>query len=344
MLRLPTSKLSVRLCVGVSLFAALLVSLTSTYGVASAQSFNANAAQGLQISPASIELNGEKGKTYTLKIKVLNVTSSDLTYTSSTHDFGAQDETGSPKILLDGSLPAGASVRSWIGTIDQFTLRGQEPRQFDVTVTIPSNAEPGGHYGVLSFSGRAPELNGPGVGMTASTGLLILIRVDGVINEKLSLATFATERDGKQHSLFEASPIDFVTRLKNEGNVHVKPIGSIQVHDMFGGLVTTIPVNEKAGNVLPSSIRRFDSDLTKDWMIGRYNADLTLSYGTHGQAITNTISFWVIPYKLVLVGLFILVTIGFIFSRLIKVYNRRIIAKSRNENTPKNKKHPNKKG
>lgn len=343
MLRLQTSKLFARLLVGTSLVVALLISLFGTYSVASAQSFDANAAQGIQISPASVELNAEKGKTYTLKIKVLNVTSSDLTYTTSTHDFGAQGETGSPRIFPDGYLPAGASVTSWISAIDQFTLHGHEPRQFNVTVTIPSNAEPGGHYGVLSFSGKASETSNPSVGLTATTGLLILIRVDGAITEKLSLASFTAEQGGKQHSFFEASPINFVTRLKNEGNVHVKPVGSIQIHDMFGGLVATLPVNAAIGNVLPTSIRRFDSQLTKDWMIGRYNADLTLGYGTTGQAITNTISFWVIPYKLILAVLFILLTVVFILARMIKVYNRHIIAKSKNEKTTKNKKNTNKK-
>ncbi len=343
MLRLQISSLSPRRFIGLSLFVTLVLGLITTSGAATAQSSDANAAQGLQISPASVELNAEKGKTYTLKIKILNVTGSDLVYASSSHDFGAQNETGSPRILTDGSLPASASVRSWISSINQFTLRGHESRDLNVTVTIPSNAEPGGHYGILSLSGRAPEMNNPGVGLTASTGLLILIRVDGPINEKVSLASFATEKNGQHQSFFETSPINFVTRLKNEGNVHVKPAGTITIHDMFGGLVASLPVNEKLGNVLPGSIRRFEAELSKDWMIGRYSADLTLGYGTTGQAITNTIGFWVIPYKLILGGLLVLSTVVFIFSRMIKVYNRRIIAKSKHENTTKNKKHNNKK-
>jgi hypothetical protein len=106
---------------------------------------------------------------------------------------------------------------------------------------------------------------------------------------------------------------------------------------MFGGLVTTIAVNSDQSNVLPNSIRRFDSQFNKSWMIGRYTADLTLAYGTTGQAITNTISFWVIPYRLILVILLILVTVIYILRRMIKVYNKRIIEKAKNEN--KNNKH-----
>jgi len=306
--------------------------------VASAESFNPNAAEGLQISPALVELNAERGKTYTLKLKVLNVTSSDLIYDSSVHDFAAKDESGSPQVLLDSDLPASASVRGWIGTLSRFRLRGQESRLLDVQVTIPANAEPGGHYGVVTFSGKVPELADTGVGVTARTGLLVLIRVDGVIQEKMSLASLTAEKDGKQHGFFENSPITLVSRLKNEGNVHVKPVGKIEIHDMFGGLVASLPVNEKAANVLPNSIRRFESELNKDWMIGRYSADLTLGYGTTGQAITGQINFWVIPYKPLLAALVLLVTLFYVLRRLIKVYNRHIINKAKQANAKKTKK------
>jgi len=304
----------------------------------SAQAANAGAAQGIELSPALVELNADYGKTYTVTIKITNVTASDLSYTTSADDFNAADETGSPHILMDSNLPATASIRSWVATVPQFTLRAHQSKVITAQIIVPTNAEPGGHYGVLRFSGRAPELTDTGVGLSASAGVLMLIRVDGAISEKASLASFFTAQSGKQSSFFETGSVTFVTRIKNEGNIHVKPVGSIELRDMFGGLVSTMPVNGDKSNVLPNSIRRFEGELKKDWMIGRYDANLTLSYGTHGQAITNTISFWVIPYKLILIGLFILATVVFIFSRMIKVYNRRIIAKSKHERTIKNKK------
>ncbi|MDB5165724.1 MAG: exported protein of unknown function [Candidatus Saccharibacteria bacterium] len=343
MLRLQTSRrATARLILGVSVLIALLVSLAGLRSIASAESFDPNAAEGLQISPALVELNAEQGKTYTLKLKILNVTNSDLIYDSSINDFGAKDETGSPQVLFDSDLPASASVRGWITTLEQFRLRGQETRQLDVQVQIPVNAEPGGHYGVITFSGKTPELVDTGVGVTARTGLLVLIRVDGAIQEKLSLASFTAERNNKQHGFFESSPMTFVSRLKNEGNVHVKPVGKVEVRDMFGGLVASLPVNEPAANVLPGSIRRFESELHKDWMIGRYSANLTLGYGTTGQAITGQISFWVIPYKLLLAGSAILVTLFYILRRLIRVYNRHIIKKAKQTNANKTKKRKNK--
>ncbi len=291
------------------------------------QSFDPNAASGLEISPAVVELNGERGKSYVLKLRVHNVTNSDLTYNSTVNDFGPKDETGSPRILQMGALPLTASMVSWVKSAGQLQLKSQESRQIDIGVTIPNNAEPGGHYGVVNFTGKDPQIVSSTVGVNVSTGLLLLVRVDGAVTEKMSLASLTTEQNNKQRSFFESSPITFVTRLHNEGNVHVKPTGVLEIRNMFGGLVSSLQVNEKSSNVLPNSVRRFDSVLNKDWMIGRYEANLTMGYGTKGQAIIGQVSFWVIPYRLLIVVALILATLGFIIHRLFKVYNRHVIKK-----------------
>lgn len=160
--------------------------------------------------------------------------------------------------------------------------------------------------------------------------MLFLVRVDGVIDEKATVASFTTASttDDKQSSFFEKAPLKFVTRIKNEGNVHIQPSGQIEVRDMFGNPVKTIKVNEQKANVLPNSIRRFDSTLDTGWMFGHYTADVTLGYGTHGQVVTGTTDFWVIPYKIVAVILIVLITLIFILVRGVKVYNKRIIKKA----------------
>jgi uncharacterized protein YpmS len=305
-----------------------------------AQEANNNAAQGVQISPTLVQLNASKGKIYNIDLSVTNVTGSDLLYKTSVSDFNASGETGSPHIFIDTKLSPTASIRTWVNAIPDFTLGAHKTQTVIAQITIPDNAEPGGHYGVIQFSGTAPTINSTGVGLSASAGVLVLIRVEGAITEKASLASFYTSltQNGKESSFFENGPVYFVVRIQNEGNIHVEPVGNIAVTDMFGGLVTNIPINSDKSNVLPNSIRRFiDAKVNKDWMFGEYTANLTMGYGSNGQAITSTINFWVIPYKIILAILLIVVTVIFILRRLIKVYNKRIIEKAKNEN--KNKSH-----
>jgi hypothetical protein len=334
---------------------ALILCVVFGASSASAESTSTNAAQGMQISPTLVDLNASRGKTYEIKLNVVNITSSNLVYTPSVDDFTAANETGAPKITTDSNLPTSASIKTWVTTVSKLNLKSQQQSTIKAQITIPDNAEPGGHYGVLRFSGAAPELETTGVGLSASAGVLILIRVDGAITEKADVASFYTatkntkadpeisENSFNQTSFFEESPVLFVTRIKNDGNIHIKPFGNIEVRDMFGGIVKTLKVNESKSNVLPKSTRLFEAEINKDWMFGKYTANLSVGYGTTGQALTNTITFWVIPYKLIFVALIIITTLIYIFSIMLKSYNKRIIQKSKNEES-KSKKRSNKKG
>lgn len=295
---------------------------------ASAQS--ADAASGLEISPALVEVNADKDNVYTIDIRVTNVTSSTLMFESFIDDFGAKNESGSPSILLEPSTePLPTSIKTWASPIPSFTLAPGKAQGVKVTITIPANAQPGGHYGVIRFTGYEGTEGSQTVGQVASAGTLVLINVSGAVKESLELASFTPTKNDKPAFLFETGPIVFLSRFTNTGSVHVKPIGQIEVKDIFGNPVGTLPVNEAKGNVLPSSTRRFESDLDKTWMFGQYTADISIAYGTTGQAIVKTISFWVIPWKLVLVGILIVVTLIYVLRKLIKRYNRYVIEKDK---------------
>lgn len=311
------------------LFASFVILIVIIHPYVLAQATSANAADGLQVSPALVQLNGEKGKSYTIKLQVLNVTSNDLIFNSSVNDFAAKDETGTPSIMLGNSEPIATSIQTWVPNIPRFSLRAHQTQTIDTVISIPANAEPGGHYGVIRFSGAAPETTGTSVGLSASAGTLILVRVAGNVTEKLNLITFEAQSNGKPGNIFEsADNLSFITRFQNTGNVHVAPTGQIEVRDTFGNKVDTITLNSAKGNILPSSTRRFESNLSKNQLLGHYTADISIGYGSTGQAIVQTISFWVIPYKLVIIGLLILITLIFILRTLIKRYNSHIINKA----------------
>jgi hypothetical protein len=302
-----------------------------------------DAANGLQISPALVELDAEKGKTYTVELKVLNVTGSNLSFTSTVNDFAAKDETGTPSILLNETTPLPTSIQTWVETIPAFSLAPHQTQTIEASISVPANAEPGGHYGIIRFSGSAPSLTSTGVGLSASAGTLFLVRVAGDITEHLNLITFeATDANGNPHNLFEYGPINFLTRFQNTGNVHVIPSGKITVHDIFGNSVATMDVNDQNGNILPDSIRRFESSFNKQWLFGHYTADISIAYGTTGGAIVESTSFWVIPWKLILIGLAILATVIYVLRFVIKRYNKYIIAQAQ-KSTEKTKKSKNKK-
>jgi hypothetical protein len=292
--------------------------------------------QGLEISPPVVELSADPGQTVTAKIRVRNITNGLLIAKGRADDFGAgNDESGQPKLLLDETGATRFSLKYWVSGVPDLRLAPQEQKTTNVTINVPANAEPGGHFGVVRFTAVPPELEGTGVALSASIGSLILLKVSGQVVEKVSLAEFTTGQTGdgtkdsfKKRSMFEVGPVGLLVRLKNEGTVHQKVQGQIDVVSALGKKVGTVKVNERGGNVLPDSIRRFEEKLDNRKLFGKYTAKLALTY-SDGKKIEGSTTFWVIPWKLlllVLIGLVILVLVGRIG---IKRYNDHIIKQAR---------------
>lgn len=291
---------------------------------------SSGAAQGIQLSPSMIELNAQKGGSYTLTVEVTNVTAGDLNYRVMINDFAAKDESGVPKILYSSNLPSQISVRTWISSVPSFQLHSRAAKKVTFKVLVPKDAEPGGHYGVLDFSGADTQIKSTGVGLTASAGTLLLVKVAGDIKERALIDSFYSASSGRAANFFESSPVEFVTRIKNFGNIHFRPFGSIELKDTFGSVVANLPVNETRSNVLPVSVRRFENKYS-GYMFGRYTATITIGYGTKGEALMASTTFWVIPYRLIGLCVLILIFTAFIFRRVQIAYNRRVIKKFQNQ-------------
>lgn len=249
--------------------------------------------QALQITPPIIDLTAKPGQTVIASIKVTNISANQLSVSVQANDFVAEGEAGEPKVLLGDSETSPYSLRNWVVLPETAVLKSQESRQYDIQIKVPDNAEPGGHFGVIRFSGAVPELEGSNVGLSASLGSLVLINVPGEVKESLKLEEFFA---GNRTKFFETGPIQFGVRLRNNGNVHIKPTGQIEIYNLLGIKEATVQVNPTSRNVLPGSIRKFDQSWSRKWLFGPYKAKLSLDAGKP-TAISGQLTFWVVPYK-----------------------------------------------
>ncbi len=305
------------------------------FGAATANAADAGSpGQGLEISPPVMELSANPGQTVTASIRVRNVTQGELIAKGKADDFGAgSDESGQPKLLLDETGSTHFSLKYWIQTVPDLQLAPGDLKTTTIKIVVPANAEPGGHFGVVRFTAVPPNLAGAGVALSASVGALILLKVSGIITEKVSLAEFTSGMQVSpvvfsKQSFFEHGPVDFLVRVRNEGSVHEKVTGAIEVKDTFGKKIGSVAVNEKGGNVLPDSVRRFESSLSNKQLFGHYTAALVLNYSS-GKTLTGKIGFWVIPWKLILLGLIGLIVLFFVLKMALRRYNDHIIAQAR---------------
>lgn len=289
--------------------------------------------QALEIAPPVVNLTGDPGQSVKAEIILRDVSDSQLLVTNQINDFVADGEDGTPKLLLDSESDSPYSMRTWISPISELLLEPRTLTRLPITVNIPADAAPGGYFSVIRFTGNAPEVDGNGVGLSASLGALVFMQVKGDAKEEMSIEEFFTNSKGSKMNVFQSAPIDFSVRLKNTGNTYEQPRGQIKITDMFGNDVGTVNVNLPPRTVLPGSIRKFDQSLDSGvigdkMLFGMYTAEIKMTYGPDGTAITEKITFWVIPYVLIGIVLALIVFGFFGFRFMIRRYNTAIINKA----------------
>lgn len=300
--------------------------------VSSAQ--QAGSGQAIEIAPPVITLSANPGDVVKTQISLRDISTVNLVVNNEINDFTAAGEDGTPKIYLEADETSPFSLKGWINPIPAVTLTPRQIKSVNVSINVPKNASPGGHYGVIRFTASAPSLNGNGVALSTSLGSLVLINVSGNVKESLAVEEMSINKNGKKGTFFESAPLNFVQRIKNTGNTHLQPTGQVEIKDMFGKKVAAVNVNSPPRNVLPSSIRKFEEPLDKTVignkrLFGRYTATMKLTYGNDKKELTAKMSFWVIPYKLVAIVIGSIIVLFFGLRFALKRYNQRIINRSR---------------
>lgn len=274
---------------------------------------------GLSITPFSFDLAVNPGQSITRTITLSNLTDKTVTLNVNARNFTASGEEGEVSLTTEES---NFSLSQWTGiSPTKVTLQPRQKQDFTVIVSVPKSAEPGGHFGSVVFA-TVPNttLHQTGAVLSQEIAALLLVRVPGHADEEASIASFTTP-----FSFYEFGPIPFTIRVRNSGNVHVKPTGSVVVTNMLGQSVA-VPVTSL--NVLPGAIRRLSANLPNKFLIGKYTATVTLAYGTQNNALlTQTIVFYVFPVRLGLVVLFILILLFLIRKRLLKAAKTLITGK-----------------
>lgn len=245
------------------------------------------------VSPVRLDLSAAPGASVEATIVVSNSSGSAITLSAETVDFVSDDQSGKPTFV-----PTGASEWSmspWVKTAPaSFSLEPGEDATVTVTIAVPEDGEPGGHYAAVLFSSK-PTAGGD-TAVVAKVGTLLLLTVDGDINES-GAATIAAPW------IIAKGPLATTVSFVNNGNVHVAPEGFVIVRGLRGGEVERLAVGGE--NVLPSSSRTFAAAWKDVPVFGVYRVSAELDYGSGKSAATDPRTVIVAPWPYILAGLVI---------------------------------------
>lgn len=263
--------------------------------------------QALEVSPPSQELTVDPGKTTTVTTRVRNQSTTSLPIAVHIEDFTAAGDEG--QVQLSTGSPY--SVVSWTKVSPQtFTLGPGEEQTVTATIAVPKDAA-GGRYGSFVFAvqpGTTPGKNAALVSQQIAS--LFLLRIAGPVNENLILTKLQAP------SFSEFGPIPLQLQFTNNGNVHVKTYGLINVRDALGHKVADIVV--PGTNVFPQASRNINASLSKTFLIGPYTATALMYYGSQNQVLTATATFFVFPVRIAAVILGVIIILFLLRKRLKK--------------------------
>lgn len=259
-------------------------------GVGSVSAQGSSSGTGLSLSPPTFEISANPGDTLKNVIRVQNISEKNVKVAVEKRNFTAIGEEGSVSLTEEETT---FSLASWITPgWTEFELPAKGTTNFPFEIKVPLNAEPGGHFGSIIFKiGSTPPAGASGASLAQELGALVLLQISGPVKEEAILETFKVSQN-----FFEYGPVDFEARVRNEGNIHVKPHGSLIITNILGRQVASVPVDGR--NVLPGAVRKLPIVWETKNLIGRYTATLSLGYGQQGKALTLTTTFWGFPYKL----------------------------------------------
>jgi hypothetical protein len=287
----------------------------------------------LVTSPLPINLHAAPGSTITTDLLIKNGSTHPENLKVTLMKFSAYGEQGKPSIQERG---AGDDYFDWVKfSSSTFAAAPNKWVTIKMTITVPQKTAFGYYYAAVFSRADKPQKAIPGQNtLLGSSAVLILLAVDQPgANRTASVTGFSVDRH-----IYEYLPASFSVKIRNSGNVHLIPTGNIFI-TRGKTPVSTLHVNAANRNVLPASNRIFTTewddgfpayvkkeaggqvildnhdkavselkwDLSKisHLRIGKYTAHLLMAYdnGKTDVPIESTLTFWIIPWRLVLAAI-----------------------------------------
>lgn len=309
------------------------LSIKHIYWIILACSFLAFAVAGLvsaqttgtttfSLTPALQELKVDPGHTGQFTITLVNRSQDAVPFQVYTRNFLADGIDG--KITFGDDDSSSYAAGDWlVPSTDSILLEPGGQQDVEVAVSVPANAEPGGHYASVLFEQILPQtVAGKNSQVQVATRMtaLVYFTVSGEIIEagqilgaKAGEACSAVVCGLEAPSFVDHGPVPFTFLFNNTGNIHVRPRGTITI-TQFGREVAKLPVEDRA--VLPNSQRKFTTTWDRSLLIGPYDAKLDLVYGSKNYQLSATAKFWAFPWQIVLgVAVALLAVAGIVLSR-----------------------------
>ncbi|MCD4705551.1 hypothetical protein K8R61_00530 [bacterium] len=178
-------------------------------------------------------------------------------------------------------------------------LKQQTPSSFELQpgkrskvvflISVPLIAENKGYYASIYFVGHQKD---EVLKKFESNKSRILLGVESQHDN--SLIRNGELEEFLLHKFASYGPVEFVAKFKNNGKIHYKTKGQIEVYNLFDQRVATIQLKEK--NILPNSSLYFNCNWNPKFLFGKYLVIAEMIDGD-GKITVKSKEFFAFPWK-----------------------------------------------
>ncbi len=274
------------------------------------------------VGPGKVDVTLNPGESKVVEMIVTNRTGERRIFNLTTEDMTGSSDLAQPVVLL-GTDRGPYSLRDYL-QVDHgsFELEHNERARIPVTISIPADAEPGGLYGSMLVDTVAIEAESgestntvPQSAIIARIGTLFFVTVAGEVEHSGKLLEFATLGGQK---FFGSSPVTFGILHENTGSIHIAPYGEVRVTNMLGDEVGFVEL--EPWFILPGSERLREITWSREFVIGRYTATAHINRSYDDIIDTDSFTFWVLPWKLLLAGFSVIFIVLFLIRTFLRTF------------------------
>jgi hypothetical protein len=261
----------------------------------------------LTFTPERIDSTVYPGVPYIEELTLFNETGESTSVVLEPVSLDIIDSTsGQFSFLLDS---AGDPSLSWLSvTPDQFVLGSGEKQTVTIEVLAPDTSSGSLTAGLAATfrpvsGGEQGDINIIGV-----TGPYIFAEV--VSEDSVRQGFIESFRPMGGSKWVSSQPVPLSVSFANNGNVHLKPFGTIEVRDIFGRIIDEVIINEEQRTVLAKTSRTYEatwgiqaeehtSGLQRELqrpLIGPFRLTVEMTYGDDVKQSAQ-ITMWAIPWR-----------------------------------------------
>ena len=229
----------------------------------------------MNIDPPRVEMSIRSGEEQGGHVSVLNYDDEQAIHVRAYVNDLVYLPDGSNDFLSEGTTPW--SVADWLKiSPTEFDIPAGKEVQVRYMAEVPQGAV-GGRYGVVFFE-VSPSLrefkDKTGAAINVRIGSIFLITVKGTETYTAQLQDLIVGA-ADENGVFEIS-----CNISNDGNVLIRPFGSVKIFDSTKREIVELKLNEGKTGVLPGTSRQFSVQYDQGKITsGKYFAQVVLDYG-----------------------------------------------------------------